>query len=282
VAAVTDDDPARPSDAVQTVARASDLLSFVAGMAGKGARLTDVVAETGLGKSTAYRLLTALVQAGLLDQDPATRAYHLGFKLIGLGEIAANRLGLADLGLDAIGRLAQTTGDTVYLSVRRGSEAVCLARASGDFPIKILTLNVGDHSPLGSGAGSLALLAFLPDPEIQDIVQANAARAPGQPGLEPGKLLQLVAETRAQGYARTDGRIVAGMSSVGVPVLSSKGLPIAAISLAAISDRLDPVRAKEVLNLLRTEAAALAARLEQTLGILTPRTIEKVVAAARG
>ncbi len=268
-------------DTVQTIEKAADILGLIASSGRLGARLTDIVARTALSKSTAYRLLTALVRAGLLDQEASSRVYFLGLKLVGFGEVAANRLGLADFGLDVVDALAAKTQDTIYLSARTGHEAVCLARASGAFPIKILTLNVGDRSPLGAGAGSLALLAAMPDEEMRRIVRENGHLAGVNPLLAEAPLLDLVAETRRLGYARTDGRIVVGMSSIGVPVVASSGIPIAAISLAAISERLSPERSVEIIALLQSEAAALAARLEKSLGTLSRRMVRRVVAASR-
>ncbi len=268
-------------DTVQTIEKAADILGLIASSGGLGARLTDVVARTALSKSTAYRLLTALVRAGLLDQEASSRVYFLGLKLVGFGEVAANRLGLADFGLDVVDALAAKTQDTIYLSARTGNEAVCLARASGAFPIKILTLNVGDRSPLGAGAGSLALLAAMPDEEMRRIVQENGHLAGVNPLLAEAPLLDLIAEARRLGYARTDGRIVVGMSSIGVPVVASSGIPIAAISLAAISERLSPERSVEIVALLQSEAAALAARLKKSLGTLSRRMIGRIVATSR-
>ena len=60
-------------------------------------------------------------------------------------------------------RLAERTQDTVFLSARDRDEAVCLERVIGDYPIKTLTLSIGDRRPLGVGAGSLALLSALSD-----------------------------------------------------------------------------------------------------------------------
>ena len=72
-------------------------------------------------------------------------------------------------------RLAEQTQDTIYASVREGGAAVCVAREIGAFPIRTLSLEVGDLRPLGVGSGSLALFAFLPDQDIADIIAKNSA-----------------------------------------------------------------------------------------------------------
>jgi DNA-binding IclR family transcriptional regulator len=245
-------------------------------MGGKGARLADVVAATGLGKSTAHRLLAALVNCGLLDQDQDSRAYYLGYQLLALAEVAANRHGLGELGMAAIDRLVEATQDTVHLTARQGADAVCVARGVGNFPIKILTLSVGDRRPLGNGAGSLALLSFLPDDEMHAIVKENATRHDQDPRLAEDTVRELVEICREKGYARTDGRIVPGMSSLGVPVLGTDNSAVAALSVAAISDRLGKDRSAMVLSLLREEAETLRKRLQDTFGQVTQRVIRRV------
>ncbi|MEQ8736118.1 MAG: IclR family transcriptional regulator [Rhodospirillaceae bacterium] len=264
------------TEAVQSIERAVSILKLVASHKGKGARLADVVSATKLGKSTAHRLLAALVGSGLIDQDPDTRAYYLGYQLVSLGEIAANRHGIAELGMEYVDRLVAATGDTVILSLRQGMEAVCVDRGIGSYPIKIMTLAVGDRRPLGYGAGSLALLSFLPEDEVPSIIKANARLADKHPGLEEHVVLKLVEKCRKQGYARTDGRIIPGMSSISVPVLGTDNVAVAALSVAAISARLDKERSEWILASLKEEAESFAQKLAESFGSVTPRVLRRL------
>lgn len=267
-------------DAVQTIQRAGEILEMVARAGGAGARLTDIALKTGLGKSTTHRLLTALTRTGLLDQDLQTRGYYLGYRLLSLGEAASNRFQLAELAAPAMDRLALETGETVYLSVRDGNEAVCLARTSGNFPIKILTLNVGDRHPLGRGTASLAILANLPDAETRRIVAENAARWPDNADLAPALLLKLVAEARECGFVRTDGRVVPGISALAAPLLIRDGSAIAAISVAAISPRLEGPRAESALQLLREEVERTSVEVSRVMGPMTSRTAARLASGS--
>ncbi len=264
------------SEAVQSVQRAADILKVVGAKGGRGVRLADVVAATGLQKSTALRLLSALVKTGLLDQDDDSRAYYLGFETVALGETAANRFGLADMAMDSIDRLVAATDDTVYLSVRHGDYFVCIARAIGAYPIKTLTLEIGDRRPLGAGAGSLAILAFLSSDEIDAVVRANAGVADRLPAIKPQGLLEDLQDIRAKGFARTDGRVVPGLSALAVPVMGLGGVAVAALSIQAVSSRLEAPRAAEILALLQAEAEALSRKLEHGNGQLSPRTLRRM------
>lgn len=245
---------------VKSVQRAAAIIRLLAGEATAGWRLSDLARASGLGKTTTHRLLNALSEAGIAYQDIESRRYFLGYELIRLGRLAT-RYDIAELARPALLRLARETGDTVFVSVREGLDALCLERQVGDFPIKTLTLEAGDRRPLGVGAGSLALLAFLPEEEIAEIVASNAPRLAGYPGFGPAELTALTIATRAQGYSFNDGRIVSAMCAIGVPVFDGRGRVAAAISVAAIRERMQPDRRDWIVGLLREEADRLAKRL---------------------
>jgi len=144
----------RSGDGNQSIGRAAAILRALAAGSPRGSRLADVVAATRLSRSSAHRLLGAMARAGLVEHDPAAAVFHLGWDLFAFGAKAASRRGLIDLAEGALHRLVDRTGDTVFLSVRSGAESICVDRREGSFPIRTLTLAVGDHRPLGVGAGS--------------------------------------------------------------------------------------------------------------------------------
>jgi DNA-binding IclR family transcriptional regulator len=260
-------------ETIQSVERAAAILASLAAGDRGGRRLIDVAAETGLGKSTTHRILQTLVRAGLVEQDGDSGVFYLGFGLFALGATAANRHGLAELANPAMLALAERTGDTVYLSVRSGPEAVCVDRVSGSFPIKTLTLHPGDRRPLGIGAGSLALLAWLPDDEVRRVVDANAPRLSDHGGLDAATVLELVDTSRRLGYAFNDELLVPGMSAVGLPVRGGSGQPVAALSVASTSSRMSERRRQDIVAWLAEEAEALQTRLNGATGGLTEPTI---------
>ncbi|MDS1140076.1 IclR family transcriptional regulator [Pusillimonas sp. SM2304] len=226
-----------------------------------GLRLAEIAALTQLGKTTVHRLMTGLVDLGWVDQVEEDGSYVLGFRPLTLALAAADRYSLARLSAPRLQQIADITGDTVYLSLGSGTDAVCVARYEGDFPVKTLTLSVGARRPLGVGAGSLALLAFQDEQAVSQTLARNAdARARYQ--ISDATLHRLIAEARNRGYALNDGMLVSGMSAIGVPIRASNGRPIAAISVAAISSRLDGGRQQEVARLLQEAVDDIESRLQ--------------------
>src|SRR5690554_1114109 len=250
--------PNAPEEAapVKTIDRAAAILSCLADGPEEGSRLSDIALRSGLGKTTTHRLLSALVSVGFVDRGE-NKLYRLGYTLYALGS-NARRYDIADLARPSLLRLSAETGDTVFLSVRDGDEALCLDRSTGDYPIQTLTLKVGDRRPLGVGAGSLALLSFLPEEEAERIIATNEESRLPYPNFSSETLRALVAASRKQGFAFNDGRIVSEMAAVAVPVFGPEGGLTAALSLAAIRQRMTPERIKSLTNALKREAAALS------------------------
>jgi DNA-binding IclR family transcriptional regulator len=249
------DGGAAPPRGTQSIERVVGMLRVVASRGRNGMRLGDVTAATGLATSTCFRMLQRLEVEGLVERHPVTRKYFLGPLLHELGLLARPRFSLAERCEAALAELAEHTQDTVYLSERRGLEAVCSARALGDYPIKALTLDVGIRRPLGVGAGGLAILCALPPAETERIIEANAARYGKLSTLDPARVRAAVHGGRERGFAFLDGPVVAGVAAVGVAFPADD--PIAAISVAALSTRLDGSRRVKVASELQRQARRL-------------------------
>ncbi|HSK38840.1 MAG TPA: IclR family transcriptional regulator [Arenibaculum sp.] len=246
----------------QSVDRALRLLTLIGRHADPGIALSKVVEESRLNKPTARRLLMALMRAGLVDQDKDSRRYFLGEEAYVLGTLAARRYGIHQLAMGSLVKLAERSEDSAFLSVRRDTYAVCLHREEGSLPIRTHILKAGDRYPLGVGAGSLALLAALPDEEVDAVIEANREIvAERYPPFTPDVMKDCVARTRACGYALNPGLVLPSSWGIGVTVKAPDGNPAGALSIAAIASRLTEERQRELAELLGIEARRLETRL---------------------
>ena len=204
-------DTAENASGAQSIGRALALLRLLGEGAKSGASLSELVASSGLVKPTCRRILLALMEAGLVEQETPSRRYFLGPEVYVLGIIAAERYGIDRHALDGVSRLAQRTGDAAFLQVRRGNFVVCLAREDGTYPIRSHVLAAGDRHPLGAGAGPLAVLAALDDDEIEAVLAANARLLETDYMTLPLPLIRtLVQETRERGYSMNRGLLFPG------------------------------------------------------------------------
>lgn len=252
------DSESRGRDAtVKTVERVARLLQQLALAGDSGARLTDLARDLDLTKPTVHRLLGALAQMGMARHDTATRRYRLGELTAMLGQSSA-RITVSNEARQSLVRLAAATQDTVFVSVQEGTAAVCVGREIGSFPIRTLTLSVGDQRPLGVGAGSMALFAFLPDAEIEAVIKRNKAWLASYPHFTPDFLREQVRRTRVRGYSLNQDQVVPGMSAIGVPAMCNGGRLIGAFSVAGITERMTGPRQPQLVALLRAEADHLS------------------------
>ncbi len=253
-------DKDQDSAPVKSISRAAKVLRILAEIGGAGGALGDVAKAAGFGKATAHRILAALNDEGFTYQDLATRRYHLG---AGIG-LLARRAAVNEIGALAqpvLMRLAEQTEDTIYIQAREGLRSVCLGRQQGTFPIKTLSLDVGQSRPLGVGSGGLAILANLPPSEIDAVIEANARWLAEYPAFNAEKLRGLIRQTKAQGYAFVEGLRIPGINAVAVPINGADGRPIASLSITAIAERIHGDRALWLAGLLREEAHELSAAL---------------------
>ncbi|MGK6313409.1 IclR family transcriptional regulator [Neorhizobium sp. DT-125] len=265
----------------QAVERALQLLSIVGRAAEKGIALGDVVAESGLNKPTARRLLMALMRSRLVEQDELTRRYYLGGELYVLGMLASRRHGLLEMAGESLRRLSGVSADTSFVSMRRDDYAVCLHREEGTHPVRTHALLTGDQNPLGVGAGSLAMLAALPDQEIEAIIgRIESVIAVQYPGYSPEIIREDVAHTRERGYALNPGRVIANSWGIGLAILLPDGRLAGALSIAAIDSRMGETRQKELAGLLRQEVERVQAKLVTLFSSEKP-VLRKVSQAVR-
>ncbi|MBV7485328.1 IclR family transcriptional regulator [Bordetella sp. BOR01] len=265
-AAFADGADARGGGSVtQSLDRALVLLDIVVKHARAGIALGEAAQHAGLKRPTAHRLLTGLRNAGVIDYDVKARLFSPSFRFYQMGLAAGARFDILRIALPSLERLAQETSDTVHLSTRNGDHSICVARRIGDFPIRTLTLKVGDFRPLGLGAGSLALLAALDDEECKASIARNRGDLEANPNYCPDALWQQVLQTRHQGYALNDGLMLPEMAGLAVVIREPGSQVCGALSIAAIRSRMQPPRREEVLALMQAEARNIEQRLRDEL-----------------
>lgn len=235
----------------QSIEKVVMMLRIVASRGRNGMRIQELTDISGLPQSTCFRMLQRLEMEGLVARDAHTRKYYLGPLLHELGLIARPRYHLSQLCDGALHQLAEFTQDTVYLSERSGLEAVCTNRALGDYPIKSLALDVGIRRPLGVGAGGLAILCALPESECEAVIHANGYRYEKYASFSADFLRNAVAEGKRRGYAFLESAVTPGAAAIGIAFPANN--PVAAISVAAISGRLEQARCEEIAHAMRKQ-----------------------------
>jgi DNA-binding IclR family transcriptional regulator len=231
-----------PSEEVgnRTLRRGLQVLDQVLAAGREGVRVVDLCRATGLERATLYRLLAPLIDAGYVARQGRYR-YQPGLRLAPLQP----QPGSANWAVRLEPVLAQVSasgGDATFAIVREGALSRCIARHVGTHPVQILVIQVGTAQPLGVGAAGLALLAALPEAEVDACIAANAGQLPAYGGMSPERLRLLVAASRERGWSVVGNHATRGVLAVGCAVRNALGEPVAGISVATTLARLPKAR----------------------------------------
>ncbi|GAA1913601.1 IclR family transcriptional regulator [Nocardioides lentus] len=238
------------------VGRAGGLLRALAAHEPEGATTTAAASYAALPRPTAHRLLGDLAAEGLVERAADGR-WLLGPELWLLGRSAASRYDAVGLARPVLARLSDATGESAFLSVRRGDETVCLVQHDGSFPIRSHVLHEGIRFPLGVASAGLVLLAHLSGPERASYLDSADLVGRWGPAHARDAVERRVRATRRTGYAVNPGLVVEGSWGMAAAVFDEAGAPAWALSLTGVASRFGAARRREHGELLLREAHEL-------------------------
>ncbi len=240
------------TNGTQAIDRAAELLSLVV-LSDEPQAHGDLVARTGLPKSTASRLLQALERHRLLFRDEAG-SYQAGplFALYATRHEPLDEL--TRVARPMLERLSEATGETVNLAVIRGNAVIQVAQVDSTFMLGTTNwvgVDVPAHcSALGKvfyAGGCLELPPALPRHTRNTITS-------------PEVLRRQLRQIRRQGYAVTRGELEIGLDAVAAPVYNLSGELTASIGVSGPADRMSQ-GLPALAALIKTQARSLSALL---------------------
>lgn len=225
------------SKAVQSVARALDLLEIVAADDDEIA-LAELARRARLHPPTAHRLLQTLADREWIVQNPRTSRYRLSHKLLSLvGDIEARTARLRVLAHPHLEAIRDAADESTNLVVLDGLAAVYVDQVPSSRPVRMFTEIGGRVPAYASGAGK-AMLAFQP-PGVATTLLARARLAPLTPHTltERAELEAELEHTRKRGYALDNEEYESGVVCVAAPILAHDATALGAISLSGPAAR---------------------------------------------
>jgi DNA-binding IclR family transcriptional regulator len=244
----------------QSIQRAVALLRILATARETGLGLTEISKHAELTRPTTHRLLSILVAEGIVEQRPGTRRYAVGEQIPLLALARRTRDPLLDIVSPHLRAAVAEIGDAGFLTRRAGLDTVCVARQLGTFPIQVLAWDVGERRPLGVTNAGIAILSGMQTDTVRGVLAKNRSRF-SQYGVSMEAILREVAMARAKGFAARARSLTPGASAVSVMIRSSSGAAHCALTINAISRRLSPKRADEIVARLRMHAHAIELEL---------------------
>jgi IclR family pca regulon transcriptional regulator len=198
--------------------------------------VSDLSRELALSRSTAHRYIATLARLGYLQQDPDSKRYRLGPKVLDLGFSAINSMDVRDISAPYLRQLSDETQHTVNLAILDGVDVVYIERCRTALPGQRdidLNLHVGSRLPAYCTAMGKAILAFVPEERLTQIIE-DIDFAPRGPHTltDATAFREELAKIRATGIAVNDEELAYGLRSIAAPIHSSSGEVLAALNLA--------------------------------------------------
>jgi len=220
---------------VNTVLKAISLLDALAKQGDRS--LSELARELGFAKSTVHGILETLEAERLVERGPESGKFHLGIRLIELGNRAQRGLDICRIAAPFLTGLNQEFDETVHLTVLDHDEVLYIDCIESQRRLRTYSV-IGVRAPLYCTSVGKAIMAFLPEAEIGRIV--------AEKGIDPitantitsmEALRANLAKVRERGWAIDDCEHEEHLRCVGAPVRDARGEVFAAVSLSGPAER---------------------------------------------
>lgn len=194
--------------------------------------VTKLAALIGSDKSQVSRSLKILAEHGLVDRDPDTLGYRVGWRLLAMAG-RSSRAGLLVAAEPLLRRLVRETGERAHLSVLSGPSVLTVLSEGSGYAVQAAGW-VGRSVPLHSTSTGRALLFDHTAEEIAELVRdVSFGGAPAKAPRDARQLCERVASARKRGFALVDEEFEAGLVAVAAPVRDFGGRIVAALNVSA-------------------------------------------------
>lgn len=222
--------------------------------------VAEVAQGIGADRSTAYRMLVTLMDAGYVTREGSSRHYKLGYKLLALTRYLRTDDRTAELVLAALRRISEQTRETVHYCELEQLESVLLLRVKGTQLVTV-DFQIGDRAPLHCTSIGKLLLAHQDEALVAKVVAQGLQRRARRTITDPEALRQELRRVRKQGYAYDEFEFADDMRCVAVPVYTQGGVLQGGISLSGPSSRFTQEKLVELRDCALREARDLSADL---------------------
>ncbi|WP_194914145.1 IclR family transcriptional regulator [Catenulispora rubra] len=228
---------------------------------GRGVPLGKLAEALGLNKSTVLRLTGPLLEEHLLDRDRETGWFRLGHGALRLGQAYLSTLDLRSIAVEHLRKLQREVGETVHLTVWECPDIVYVDKVENETNVRMAS-RVGSRAPAYCTASGKAMLAWLPEETVQEVVAAGMRPITAWTLSDESQLRADLARIRARGYSIDDRENEPEVRCVAAPIFDHTGEVAAALSISGLTSRMTVARVRT----LGSVVAQVGQRISRELG----------------
>lgn len=224
----------KPDYSIRALTRTSEILNrFTLSEPEKS--LTQIARETGLHKSTVFRIMDTLEGIKWVRKDPKSGMYRLGFAILEMGSRAINGLDFYRVSMPYLEELVNETSNSAHLVIHDDGEVLYLNKVENPEVVVKLSSRKGFRAPLTCTAVGKVLLADMEPEEVLRIIERRGLpQKTANSIVNPELLFQVLENVKAEGYAVDDEENEIGIRCVAAPLRDFSGRVVAAISVSGL------------------------------------------------
>ncbi len=239
---------------IQVIARAAKILRILESER-DGLSLGQIAERAGLPRSTVQRIVQSLADEQFVIAATPNARVMLGPAIL---RMASNtRFEFASFVRPYLERLAEKTGETVDLSLRRGDTMVFIDQIKSRHRLSAVSAT-GESFPVFSTANGKAALALLGDDELQAMLPVPLPAETPRTITSAKKLVADIERFRERLYAEDNEEHTEGISAIGIAFHDPEGR-IFSVSMPVPTARFERSRDALVSALLETRRDLLRA-----------------------
>ena len=254
--------PGENSDTSSTAFKALRVLEIVAASS-QPVTLSYVADSVGIDKSTTYRMLNTLVEAGYVIRDNVSKRYSLSYKVIYLSRNLLADNEISRQSRQILEELTAATQETVHLNILDDHQTVVIQKVRGTQLVAV-DFQIGDRSRLHCTSIGKALLAFQDVRFIEEVIASGLPQMASNTITDPGLFRKELHHIRSQGYALDDHEFSDSMRCIAAPIFESGGQVRMGISISGPDTRFTPAKLEELKVALLEATWTLSERLGGT------------------
>jgi DNA-binding IclR family transcriptional regulator len=211
------------------------------------------VKKLALSLNFVYRVTQALAAHGYVHRDVEKR-FRIGGKLLALCQPVHDDVPLTETAMPALRWLSDQSGEVAHLGIIADTQGLVIERVVGTQPVKFY-VERGTRFPLHTSAPGKAMLAFLPEPQREELILRMDFKRYGPKTItNREEFRKHLADAKKQGWATDFGEHIEGHHCLGAAILDRSNGPVAALWITGPSQWLPEERIAKLTPVIKRAA----------------------------